>query len=97
MKGFERVGCCGRSIEAVKGARISGRGSIKSLGPRLILVVLTFNSNVGVGVKLCGRGDSLLNALLVVVAVNLVSFFVYNGRVAADYRALLAGVVNHLQ
>lgn len=68
-----------------------------SLGLRLSLVVLTLNSNIGVRIKLCGRGHSLLNALLVVVAVNFVPFFVYNGRVTADYCALLAGVVNHLQ
>jgi hypothetical protein len=74
VKGFERVGCVGKAVDEVRGARISAFVSraigLQSGSPTLYL-------DIGVRVQLCGRGLSFLNALLIlIIAIYFVSFLV---------------------
>lgn len=57
----------------------------------------TFDADGGVGVLFHGRGDGLLDALFIIVAVDFVSIFVDKGRVLADDGALEPGEFGDLR
>lgn len=56
----------------------------------------TLKPDTCVWIDLVSFGLRLDDALLIVVAVNLIAFFVDQGRVATDYGALVASVFNGL-
>lgn len=74
VKGFDRVGCVGRSVDAVSGARMSAHVSYS-----LSLMcgrARTLKSDVGIWVLVSRRADSILYPV-VVIAIDAVAVFVY--------------------
>lgn len=95
VKGFEMVGCVGRSVEAVSGARTSARVSL------LILLgrepARTLESNVGVWILVGGRNDSILDTVIIIFGIDLVAVFIHEWRVAVNDGSSHAGVVYGLR
>lgn len=75
VKGFEMVGCVGRSVEAVSGARTSAR--VSSLISSKHGCGRTLQSHVGVGVLIGSCDNSIINTIIVIFGVNLVAIFIY--------------------
>jgi uncharacterized membrane protein len=74
VNGFERVGCVGKAVDAVSGARIS---TFISCVIDLQRNRHTLYLNVGIWIQLCGRGLGFVYALLVlIVTVYFISFLV---------------------
>lgn len=102
LKGLESVGWAGRSVTAVRGARSSKGQSVIVQRRRFLSraapcrVLLTLKMNRRVRVSLSRSGDCVLDMLVVVVAVDAVTVFVDERRVATYYGSLVSCMFNVL-